>query len=30
MSDRVIHMTNGHVSSVERNEQRLNPRDLHW
>jgi putative ABC transport system ATP-binding protein len=30
MADRVVHMTNGHVSSIERNVTRRNPRDLHW
>jgi putative ABC transport system ATP-binding protein len=30
MADRVIHMTNGQVSSVQRNANRLNPRQLHW
>jgi len=30
MADRVIHMTNGRVSSVEPNAHRVNPRELHW
>jgi putative ABC transport system ATP-binding protein len=30
MADRVIHMSNGHVSSVERNPHRLSPKDIHW
>lgn len=30
MADRVIHMSNGHVTSVNCNESRLTPRDLHW
>ena len=30
MADRVIHMSNGQVSSVETNEQRVNPKDIHW
>ncbi len=30
MADRVIHMTNGHVSSVERVETRKSPRELRW
>jgi putative ABC transport system ATP-binding protein len=30
MADRVIHMTNGHVTSVERNAHRVSPKDLHW
>ena len=30
MADRVVHMSNGHVSSVEKNEARRNPRELHW
>jgi putative ABC transport system ATP-binding protein len=30
MADRVIHMSNGHVSSIETNKVRANPRDIHW
>ena len=30
MADRVIHMSNGHISSVERNESRRSPKDIHW
>ncbi len=30
MADRVVHMTNGHISSITHNAQRRNPRDLHW
>jgi putative ABC transport system ATP-binding protein len=30
IADRVIHMSNGHVSSVEQNETRLSPKDIHW
>ncbi|HYI96794.1 MAG TPA: ABC transporter ATP-binding protein [Bryobacteraceae bacterium] len=30
MADRVIHMSNGHVSSVELNEARVSPTDIHW
>jgi len=30
MADRVVHMTNGHVSDVTRNATRKNPRELHW
>lgn len=30
MADRVVHMSNGHVSSIEINKTRRNPRDLHW
>ena len=30
MADRVVHMSNGHVSQVELNANRRNPRDLHW
>lgn len=30
MADRVVHMSNGHVSHVEKNENRRNPRELHW
>lgn len=30
MADRVVHMTNGHVSSIEHNTERQDPRDLSW
>ncbi len=30
MADRVVHMSNGHVSSIDINKARRNPRDLHW
>ena len=30
MADRVVHMSNGHISTVTHNEVRRNPRDLHW
>ncbi len=30
MADRVVHMSNGHVSQVELNTHRRNPRELHW
>jgi putative ABC transport system ATP-binding protein len=30
MADRVIHMSNGHISSVERNQTRRAPKELHW
>jgi putative ABC transport system ATP-binding protein len=30
MADRVIHMSNGQVSSVDHNKARLSPRDIHW
>lgn len=30
MADRVIHMSNGHVSSIETNRERVNPKDIHW
>ena len=30
MADRVVHMTNGHVSSMTHNAERRNPRDLRW
>lgn len=30
MADRVVHMSNGHVSHIEKNSQRRNPRELHW
>jgi len=30
MADRVVHMSNGNVSHVDKNANRRNPRDLHW
>jgi putative ABC transport system ATP-binding protein len=30
IADRVMHMSNGHIASVERNTERRSPRDLHW
>jgi putative ABC transport system ATP-binding protein len=30
MADRVIHLSDGHISSVERNTHKKNPRELHW
>jgi putative ABC transport system ATP-binding protein len=30
MADRVIHMSNGQVSSLELNEARLTPKEIHW
>jgi putative ABC transport system ATP-binding protein len=30
MADRVIHMTNGQVSTVDIVEARISPRELHW
>jgi putative ABC transport system ATP-binding protein len=30
MADRVVHMSNGHVTTVERNAARRSPRELHW
>ena len=30
MADRVVHMSNGHVSGVELNAHRKSPRELHW
>jgi putative ABC transport system ATP-binding protein len=30
MSDRVVHMSNGNIASVERTTNRRSPRDLHW
>jgi putative ABC transport system ATP-binding protein len=30
MADRVLHMSNGHVSSIERNARRRSPKELHW
>ncbi len=30
MANRVVHMSNGQVSHVDHNQQRKNPRELHW
>jgi putative ABC transport system ATP-binding protein len=30
MADRVVHMSNGHVSTTEHNVKRRSPRELHW
>jgi len=30
MADRVVHMSNGQVSGIERNAHRRQPKDLHW
>jgi putative ABC transport system ATP-binding protein len=30
IADRVLHMSNGHVASIDRNEHRRSPQDLHW
>ena len=30
MADRIIHMSNGHIVSVEHNSPRLSPKDIHW
>lgn len=30
MADRVVHLSDGHITSIERNAQKKNPRDLHW
>jgi len=30
MTDRVIHMSNGHVHKIETNPHRMSPRDIHW
>jgi putative ABC transport system ATP-binding protein len=30
MADRVIHMSNGQVSSVDYNKARVSPREIHW
>lgn len=30
MADRVVHMSNGHISQVDVNPHRRNPRELHW
>jgi putative ABC transport system ATP-binding protein len=30
IADRVIHLSNGQISSIERNAQKKDPRELHW
>jgi putative ABC transport system ATP-binding protein len=30
IADRVVHMSNGHIASIDRNERRRSPRELHW
>jgi putative ABC transport system ATP-binding protein len=30
MADRVVHLTDGHIASVHRNEEKKRPQDLHW
>ncbi|MCC6536291.1 MAG: ABC transporter ATP-binding protein [Bryobacterales bacterium] len=30
MADRVVHMSNGHISTVDRHTTRRSPRELHW
>lgn len=30
MADRVIHLSDGHISSIELNATRKNPREIHW
>jgi putative ABC transport system ATP-binding protein len=30
LADRVVHLSNGHIARIERNEQKKAPRDLHW
>jgi putative ABC transport system ATP-binding protein len=30
MADRVVHLSDGHITGVERNRQRKSPRELHW
>jgi putative ABC transport system ATP-binding protein len=30
IADRVIHMSNGHISSVDRNQSRVSPKEIHW
>ncbi len=30
MADRVVHMSNGHIASVDRNAHRRSPQELHW
>jgi putative ABC transport system ATP-binding protein len=30
IADRVVHLSNGHISGIERNASKKDPRDLHW
>lgn len=30
MADRVVRMSDGHIAGVKRNQEKKNPRDLHW
>jgi putative ABC transport system ATP-binding protein len=30
MADRVVHLSDGHIASVERNREKKDPRELHW
>jgi putative ABC transport system ATP-binding protein len=30
MADRVVHMSDGHIASVEKNTDKKKPKDLHW
>jgi len=30
MADRVVHMSNGHISTIDHHATRCSPRDLHW
>jgi putative ABC transport system ATP-binding protein len=30
LADRVIHLSNGHISGIEQNQEKKEPRELHW
>jgi hypothetical protein len=30
MADRVLHLADGQIASIERNPQKLSPRELRW
>jgi putative ABC transport system ATP-binding protein len=30
IADRVIHLSDGHISSIQANQEKKNPKDLHW
>jgi putative ABC transport system ATP-binding protein len=30
MADRIVHLSDGHISSIKRNAEKKDPRDLHW
>jgi putative ABC transport system ATP-binding protein len=30
MADRIVHLSDGHIASVRRNEKRKSPKELHW